>query len=260
MPFLMTLASGSQGNCTLVSDGKTHILIDAGISARRIAAELKAAQLELSEISGILITHEHSDHIAGLGTLTRRYGLPVYAGMTTAGKLEEKFAGAQINPFAVGLGFTLGGMEISTFPTPHDTPESTGFVIHADRSRAVIATDMGWVPDEVLENLCRADLLLIEANHDIDMLKNGSYPYYLKTRILGQRGHLSNAACAAAVEIAVGKGAKRILLGHLSRDNNTPALALGGVRDALRAAGAEEEKDFSLTVAPRACHSQCYSF
>jgi len=260
MPLLMTLASSSRGNCTFVSDGRTHILVDAGISARRIAAALRAADIGPQELSGVLITHEHADHVSGLATLTKRYGLPVYAGLRTAAALERTIAPQYIRPFEIGNDFMLGGLGISSFLTPHDTPESAGYVIRAGNSSAVIATDMGHVTETARQSICRADILLIEANHDIEMLKNGSYPYYLKRRILGARGHLSNLDCAAAVLAAVKSGVTRVLLGHLSEENNTPELALETVGGALRVDGAEQDRDYALCVAPRTAPGEIFQF
>lgn len=248
MPMLCTLASSSSGNCTLVSDGKTNLLIDAGISARRIRAALRA--LDIGEVSAVLLTHEHTDHISGLKTLVSRCRVPVYASRLTAAAVEELVAPGLLNAFDAGDGFEIGNIGLQSFLTPHDTPESVGYLFCAGKSRAVVATDLGCVPPRALSYISEADVLLIEANHDPDLLKNGPYPGFLKKRILSDRGHLSNAACAQAVSFAAEKGnLKRVLLGHLSAENNTPALALSQVSGALSRLGLN---GLSVEVAPRA--------
>ncbi len=252
MPMLCTLASGSSGNCTLVSDGKTHILIDAGISARRITRALDALGLHTGELSAVLLTHEHADHIAGLKTLTARYRVPVYASARTAAAVESVVAEGLLNAFPAGGQFEIGSIGAQTFLTPHDTPESVGYALEAGHTRIVLATDLGHVPEQALGYICTADILLIEANHDIGLLKQGPYPYFLKKRILSDNGHLSNDACAQAVSSAVEKGVKTVLLGHLSAQNNTPALAFSQVCGVLGQLGAKLGRDVCVEVAPRA--------
>ena len=227
-------ASGSSGNCMCISSGSTNILIDAGISMRRIEASLRGAGLELKDISGVLITHEHSDHVSGLKMLIKHYGIPVYAPHTVANRLRGMLP--DIDPclriISVGQDFGLGCLLVRAFHTPHDTDESVGYRIEGDGCFAM-ATDMGHITDEVLESLSGADTVLIEANHDVDMLSYGSYPVYLKRRILSARGHLSNENCAKLALYLCRHGTRQIVLGHLSRENNRPDLALAAVRSQL---------------------------
>lgn len=233
--LLTTFASGSTGNCALVSAGGGNILIDAGISMKRIRENLSVSGLSPEHLSGILITHEHSDHINGLAMLTKYYAVPVYAPGVLAGNLLRCVPGLEqcVRVIPVGEGFELGGMSVTAFHTPHDTDESVGYRI--ERGCALgFATDMGCVTEEAVCALRGCDAVLIEANHDTDMLVSGSYPPYLKRRILSPRGHLSNADCARLASDLADSGAKYIVLGHLSRENNTPELAYTTVYNALR--------------------------
>ncbi len=227
-------ASGSSGNCLLLSSGDTNILIDAGISMRRVEAALAQTGHTMREIGGVLITHEHSDHISGLRMLLKYYHVPVYAPRTVAarlrGMLPEIDGCLQVIP--VGESFLLGQLFIRAFHTPHDTDESVGYRVEGDGIFA-LATDMGCVTDEVLEGLAGADTVLIESNHDEEMLRYGPYPVYLKRRILSDHGHLSNDTCALLALKLAQSGTERIILGHLSRENNTPMRALDTVRGGL---------------------------
>ena len=220
-------ASGSGGNCALLSDGDTHILIDAGISARRISQSLGAAGLDIRKLDGVLITHEHSDHVSGLKTLLKTTELTVYAPHTVAarlcGALPEAVDRLRVIPTLSPV--RVGALRVTAFHTPHDTDESVGYRVEG-RGVFALATDMGHVTDEVLEGLSGADAALIESNHDLDMLMDGPYPVYLKRRILSDRGHLSNADCAVLARKLAESGTRTIILGHLSRENNRPELAL----------------------------------
>lgn len=220
-------ASGSSGNCLLLSSGSTHILIDAGISKRRIEAALAQTELSMRDIGGVLITHEHSDHISGLKMLIKYYSVPVYAPHTVANRLRGVLP--EIEPclhiIPVNDSFIIGELSVTAFHTPHDTDESVGYRVCGD-SVFAIATDMGHVTEEVSAALTGADTVLIESNHDEDMLRYGEYPFYLKRRILSDNGHLSNACCALLARRLAENGTRRVILGHLSRDNNTPSLAM----------------------------------
>lgn len=237
---ISVFASGSSGNCLLVSDGGSHILIDAGISLRRMQESLSRCSLDWRDISGVLITHEHSDHIYGLASLARRRVLRVYAPHTVAsrllGAMPELDDLLQIIP--VGKPFPLGGLSVTAFHTPHDTDESVGYRIEGSAVYAH-ATDTGSVTDELVAGLSGADTVLIEANHDERMLRDGPYPFFLKKRILSARGHLSNADCAALARRLVETGTRRVVLGHLSDTNNRPELATEAVRAALAGLDAE---------------------
>ena len=253
MMRLTTFASGSSGNCALLTMDGVHILLDAGISCRRICENLSLSGVQPGDLAAVLITHEHSDHIAGLATLIKRCAAPVCAPRAVAGYLDRTVAGvaARLRVVTPGEALDVGGLTVRCFPTSHDTAQSVGWRVEGGRIFA-LATDTGCVTPEVEAGLAGADAVLIEANHDVDMLLAGPYPYYLKRRILSERGHLSNADCAAlALRLAEG-GTRQILLGHLSRENNSPARAFETVSAALagRAAlyVAPAEDRFTLEV------------
>ncbi len=244
---ICTFASGSRGNCTLVSVSGKNFLIDAGISMKRICANLAACSLGPRDIDGIFITHQHSDHIGGLGMLTKHYDIPVYAPRSTATHLLVSLGCADelINVFPVGTSLDFGEVSISSFATSHDTEESAGYRLEGDKVFA-IATDTGVVTDSVLRGLSGADAVVIESNHDLEMLRYGPYPYPLKKRILSPKGHLSNDDCARLAAHLADTGTEYIVLGHLSRDNNTPAKAFQTVSSLLQGRGVK------LFVAPEA--------
>lgn len=246
------LFSGSKGNCTYVGTAAGGILVDVGVSAKRIKAALCDREISPERIFGILITHEHSDHIAGLRVLTKQYGIPVYAAPGTLTALLSMKA-VDVASDLIPLDETavcVGDMQVTPFHTPHDAAESMGFCIETpDERRIAVATDMGEMRPSVLERLSNCDLVHMESNHDVTMLQNGPYPYPLKKRILSVSGHLSNTACAqAACELAA-TGVARFTLAHLSEQNNTPALALQTTGAALCQAGFTMGADYLLQVA-----------
>lgn len=258
---LCTLASGSSGNSLLVTDGRTHVLVDAGISCRRICTGLKELGVEPTELAGVLITHEHSDHISGLTTLTKQLRLPVYASPGTGRQLCYRIAFLEelLRPVAPGEGFSIGGLAIESFPTSHDAAESVGYALSAGGRKAAVVTDLGYVTGAVLCGIRGADLLVAEANHDVEWVQSGPYPYHLKARILGDRGHLSNEAGAELAWTAVEGGARTVVLAHLSHENNTPARAHEVVRGVLERRGAAVGWDVALEVAPRSEKSRRYT-
>ena len=258
---LCTLASGSSGNSLLVTDGRTHVLVDAGISCRRICTGLKELGVEPKELAGVLITHEHSDHISGLTTLTKQLRLPVYASPGTGRQLCYRIAFLEelLRPVAPGEGFSIGGLAIESFPTSHDAAESVGYALSAGGRKAAVVTDLGYVTEAVLRGIRGADLLVAEANHDVEWVQSGPYPYHLKARILGDRGHLSNEAGAELAWTAVEGGARTVGLAHLSHENNTPARAHEVVRGVLERRGAAVGRDVALEVAPRSEKSRRYT-
>ena len=247
-----TIASGSGGNCLLVSGGDTYILIDAGISCRRITQALHALGIAPEQLSAVLITHEHSDHICGLATLAKKCGVPVYASPGTAKALEYRipFRDGQLHAAPVGEDIQVGELTVRSFPTSHDTAQSTGYTVALDGHRMCLATDLGVVSDEVLQAVRGVDVLVVESNHDVDWLRTGPYPPYLQERILGDRGHLSNESGAELAVCAARSGTHTIILAHLSRENNTPARALEVCRGRLSAAGIDPDRDVLLSVAP----------
>ena len=249
---LTTLASGSSGNCALLSDGETHLLLDAGISCRRICAALAGLDIPPESLSGVLITHEHADHISGLATLHKRFRLPVYTSPGTARQLCYRIAALEdvVRPCAPGSSFTVGGLDVETFPISHDAAEPMGFAVSDGERKAALVTDLGVVTEAVRRGMAGARLVLVEANHDPDWVRSGPYPYYLQARILGEKGHLSNEDGGALALAAADGGARTVVLAHLSRENNTPQRAYDAVSAILDAHGAREN-GLTLAVAPR---------
>lgn len=232
---LCTFASSSRGNCALIRSGGTAILVDAGISCRRIRQRLGALNLTPDQLSGILITHEHTDHISGLSIFLKYHPMPLYVTPGTGVALARKMPQFRelLRPIPAGSSFTIGDLGINSFSTSHDAADSVGYRVADERRTAVIATDLGRVTSIVLDAVRGADLAMIEANHDEDWLRSGPYPYALQNRILGDRGHLSNEACGEFAVSLASAGADILLLAHLSPENNTPERARTVVGDIL---------------------------
>ena len=253
MSKFCTLFSGSSGNCTFISDGKTNLLIDAGVSASRICSTLADIGCFPCDIDAILLTHEHRDHISGVSVLSRNYSIPVYA---TAGTMERTLATTgwicddYVHTFSTNDKFAIGDIEIFPFSIPHDTADPVGYTFRFDGKYYSIATDLGYVSEEVLKHLCKSEAVLIESNHDVNMLMNGPYPYPLKKRILSEKGHLSNDNCAHLAAQLVKWETKRITLGHLSEKNNTPQLAYEATAKCFADNSIEIGKDVILQIAP----------
>jgi Metal-dependent hydrolases of the beta-lactamase superfamily I len=249
---IQTLASSSSGNSSLVSHGGTHVLIDAGISCKRIKLALQTRGLELRDLSAVLVTHSHGDHVGGLQTLSKHSNVNIFATEQTLCSISPVIAaGTQLDTVAPGGEFTSGALSFRVFATSHDAPGSVGFVVEADGRRLIFATDLGIVTQEILDMASGAQLALIESNHDLQMLKCGYYPPSLKRRIMSDVGHLSNLAGASFALQLSKSGARRIILAHLSHENNTPELAYQCTYERLNKAGAEVGGDVMLSVAPR---------
>lgn len=231
---IVTFASGSTGNCCLVSDGGVNVLIDAGISARRIVQGLGVLGLAPQDVCGVLITHEHSDHISGLPVLVKRTGMRIFAPSELGEVLKrvKPELSESIDYIPPDGGLCVGDVRITAFPTLHDASASFGYRIEGSEVFA-FATDTGHISDELLEGLQGADTVVIEANHDKVMLKNGPYPPFLKQRVLSKHGHLSNDDCAKLACLLADGGTRQIILGHLSQQNNTPEAAETAVSEAL---------------------------
>ena len=247
-----SLYSGSSGNATYVSDGKTGILIDAGLSGRQITQALSQIGVLPETLSGILITHEHSDHIKGAGILSRKYHIPIYANAGTwasmASQLGALPAGAR-REFETDGDFYVGSLSVMPFSIPHDASDPVGFRVFSGVRSVATATDMGYIKKDVLKALSGADLVLLESNHDPDMLKrNPHYSAALKRRILGSHGHLSNETSAAGVLSLYETGVRRVVLGHLSGENNTPQLAMDTALNAVVREGLTPNEDIFLDL------------
>jgi len=248
------LFSGSSGNAIYVGCDGAHILIDAGLPGIRVAKALESVGVSPGELDAILVTHEHSDHIHGVGVLSRKYDVPVYATAGTWSAMESKIgavAAKNICMIEPEINFFLGPIEITAFSTPHDAADSVGYAFELDQARFALATDLGCVRDGWLKYALGADSVLLEANYDPDMLKAGPYPYDLKKRILSRRGHLSNDDAGQVAARLIQSGARQIVLGHLSKENNFAELALKSAEIALMTEGIEIGRDADVRVALR---------
>lgn len=274
-----SLFSGSSGNCIFIGTDKTRILIDAGLSGIAIMSALKSIGEDPCNIDGILVTHEHSDHIKGVGVMSRKFDIPIYASKKTweqmvscIGSIKDKnikiieretkkplqcslleYAGEceELEECSSYKTFEIGDMGITCWPISHDAKEPVSYALLVDNMKISVATDMGYVTETVRENLQNSDLLFIESNHDVEKLKKGSYPWPLKKRILSNIGHLSNEACASVVQECVKEGTKQVILGHLSQENNFPHLAYNASKRMLDEIGCVIGRDVYLSVAKR---------
>lgn len=254
---LCSIASGSSGNCVYVGSDATHLLIDVGISGKRTEAGLKELGLKMNEIDGIFITHEHADHISGLGVLARKYGIPIYA---TKGTIEAIRHSSSVGEIDQSLFQTITPDEkcivkdLSLYPmhTSHDAADPVAYRISHGSQKVGIITDLGCYTDYTVECLKDLDVLYLEANHDVHMLQVGPYPYYLKQRILGERGHLSNESAGKLLSRLLHDKMQAIVLGHLSKENNLPELAYESVRVEVTMSDTKYNgNDFPLYVAKR---------
>lgn len=252
MAKAVSLFSGSKGNSYYIGTSSEGVLIDAGRNCKQILLALEANELDIKKIGGIFITHEHTDHCSALKVLTKKYDIKVYG---SAGTLNAMIRTDKINPDArvevIENEIEIGNMLVKRINTSHDAAESCCYkVTTSDGKSALIATDMGIMLPKIREAAHSSDFVVLESNHDIEMLKNGIYPFILKRRILSDRGHLSNVACANELVELVKNGTLRLMLGHLSEENNTPAIALRTSVEALENAGMKYKSDFTLDIAP----------
>ena len=261
MLSITTLASGSSGNCLLVRGGDTAVLIDAGISCRRITAALNELNIDPASLSAVLVTHEHTDHVCGLATMVKKLPVPIYASIGTAYRLTH-YTGLpeeRLVPIPAGSSFDVGSLHCTSFSTSHDAADSVGYTVERNGCKLALATDLGCVTDTVRNAVLGSQAVVLESNHDVDWLRSGPYPYPLKQRILGDRGHLCNEAGADLALLAAKAGAKTILLAHLSHENNTPQRAYDVTCHRLSANGIDPERDVVLAVAPRSRPSPTYT-
>ncbi|HOP65217.1 MAG TPA: MBL fold metallo-hydrolase [Spirochaetota bacterium] len=227
---ICSIASSSSGNSIYVGTDSTHILIDSGISGKRLKAGLDVIGIDPSEIDAVLITHEHSDHIKGLGVVSRRYGIPIYATERTWSKIQTSGLTGNIDEglfheIVPDTDFFINDVIIHPFNSFHDAVQPVCYTFRKGGKKISVATDLGCYNSYIADKIKDSDLLFIEANHDIDMLKKGSYPYYLKKRILSDTGHLSNEMSARLISEVMHENLRYVVLGHLSKENNIPELA-----------------------------------
>lgn len=254
---LCSIASGSSGNCIYAGTDHVHLLVDAGISKKKIESGLAGIGLKEEELHGILVTHEHSDHVKGLGVMARKFGIPIYA---TRGTIQAILSDKRLGeidpdlflPVEAGVDFTIGEVTVKPVATSHDAAEPVAYVVKNENRSAGVITDLGKYDHSLVDKLQNLDVLLLEANHDVNMLQVGVYPYYLKRRILGEKGHLSNEACGQLLDEVLHDGVKKVLLGHLSKENNYPQLAYETVKMEITMGDSPYKgSDFPIEIAPR---------
>ncbi len=245
-----SLSSGSSGNCYLVQEGRSLLLLEAGVGVRRIQRELASLGFSTSDLTAVLVTHEHVDHWRSAVALARRNQFPVVCSegsWVAAG--EDRTPTLPVRP---GNSETLGEITVEPFSLSHDAREPVGFVLRSQGASLCLATDTGRMTDEIFERASGVDLVILEANHDVEMLVRGPYPAYLKKRILGDRGHLSNEEAGRTIARLAQRGPRRFWLAHLSDTNNSPGVALKSVQAVLRREGVEQPR---VDVALRDCRS-----
>ncbi|MDD3241036.1 MAG: MBL fold metallo-hydrolase [Lachnospira sp.] len=263
---MMTIASGSSGNCIYVGSDDTHILIDAGISRKKIEEGLHAAELSLKDISAVFVTHEHSDHIKGIGVMARKDEIPVYStsgtingilGTSTLGDMPQDL----FHEIEKNQDICIGDLCIHDFQVSHDANDPVAYTISKDHKKAGIITDLGIYDDYIVENLKGSEVMLVEANHDVNLLQVGSYPYYLKQRILGKKGHLSNESSGQLINALLHDNIGKIMLGHLSKENNYDKLAYETVKLEIDMSENQfKANDFDIEVAKRSEPSNIINF
>lgn len=248
-----SLYSGSSGNSLFIQSKNTKLLIDAGVSSKKIENALNELNVMPSSLDGILITHEHSDHIQGLGTFAKKFNIPVFVNSKTLDnmpKQKEKLSKNIIKNFEVGENFEIKDLKIKSFSIPHDAANPCGFTISNNSKSIGIATDIGHMTPSILKELEPSDFLLLEANYDPEVLKFSPYPYALKTRIAGPNGHLPNEIAGKTISYLLKNNLKQAMLGHLSKENNFPELAYKTVVEEL-IANNYDENSLHLSVASR---------
>ena len=263
---ICSIASGSSGNCIYAGSESTHLLFDTGISGKRIAAGLNDLGLTTGDIQGILVSHEHIDHISGLGVVARKYGIPIYASQGTIDAIKAcssvgKIDSSLFHVIEADRCFSIGDIEINPIKTSHDAAEPLAFSMQNGKSRAAVVTDIGTYDSYIIDRLKNMDVLFLEANHDINMLQVGVYPYYLKQRILGEKGHLANEYAGRLLGQVLHDDFKVAVLGHLSKENNYEELAYETVKlEVDTGDNPYTGEDFPIEVAKRDCLSEVINF
>ena len=258
------LGSGSSGNCYVLWTEQTTILVDAGLGIRSLKRSLLEAGHAVADIDAILVTHDHADHIKAVGYMSKDYDVPVYATELVHEGINSNYSvGIKVRPekkhvIEKGVRFSVGDFQVTPFGVPHDSNDCVGYRIEAEGITFVILTDVGHVTTEIQKEVARAHYLVVEANHDVDMLKIGPYPAYLKGRILSDRGHMSNATCGQLLAEHASQHLRHVWLCHLSEENNHPELARKTVEGILHGYGIVPGKDFELEVLRRRNASEIY--
>ena len=262
---ICSLASGSSGNCYVVRGGDTFVLVDAGISGRQIRERLAAIGLAPARLSAVLVTHSHSDHVKGLAGLLKTTDAAVYANPATVRESCADIPAERLQAFETGASFTIGDLEVDSFPVSHDTGDPAGFSFCRGGRQLSIVTDTGIVTPPVMDQIRGADILVLESNHDENILRMGRYPWFLKQRILSEKGHLSNEAAAKALALALEEEAaegqvrqRTVLLAHLSQENNFPEMAMATMSNILEERGLLSA-GVKIRILPRTEQSPVYT-
>ncbi len=254
MATLQPLFSGSSGNAVLVESKEHALLVDSGVSGKKIVSALCENRKSISGISAILITHEHIDHIQSAGILSRKYHIPIFANAKTWEAMRPVIGdipASLCREIRLGEAFSVGDIEVQSFSIPHDAASPVGYNFHIGKHKYTVATDIGKMSEKLFLSLCGSEEILLESNYDVVMLQKGAYPPALKRRISGENGHLSNKEAAAVCARLASLGTKKIILGHLSQENNTPRLAFDMAKLRIEECGVLVGRDVQLFVAPR---------
>ena len=254
-----SLYSGSSGNSLFVESKNTKILIDAGVSCKKIDQALQDINVDPSTLDGILVTHEHRDHVQSLGTISKKFDLPVFVNQETLDEMpaqRDKIAEKNIKLFKVDDKFEVGDLLIKPFAIPHDAANPCGFSVYKDKSKISVATDIGHMTNSILKSLEESLFVLLEANYDPKVLQCSSYPFVLKSRIAGPTGHLPNEMAGKTISYLLQSGLKNAMLGHLSKESNFPELAYQTVLDELITTKEYNGSNLKLSVASRDTHSK----
>jgi len=248
-----SLYSGSSGNCLFVENNSTKILVDCGVSGKKVCEGLESIDKKIEDIDAIIVTHEHSDHVQSLGLISKKYNIPVYANTETWQAMptqSQKILENNKKTFNNDNDFEIGNLLIHPFSTPHDAANPCGFNIYSGKRKISIATDLGHMDNVILENLKGSSFILLESNYDPEILKVSKYPYILKQRIAGPNGHLSNSTAGKTIGCLIQNDLKTVMLGHLSKENNFPELAYQTVVEELIVQNIDTN-EISLSVANR---------
>lgn len=250
------LASGSSGNCALLATDRTRILVDAGLSFRALVRRLESIGERVEALNAVLVTHEHSDHVSGLVRLAARLRLPVYISRLTAPAIVWAENTPPLECFQAGAAFTVGDIQVESFGIPHDAIDPVGFCLYAEGIKIAVATDLGYIPESVKFHLRRANLMLLESNHDLEMLKVGPYPWSVKQRVMSRVGHLSNDMMSDFLLRDFDGSPARLILGHLSENNNHPEIVRLVATQALERRGLTTP----LEIASQSHPTEVYQF
>ena len=256
-----SLYSGSTGNCLFVETDHAKVLIDAGVSSKKIVSALSSISINVDDIDAILVTHEHSDHVQSLGTISNKFDIPVFANAETWNampKQKDKILDHNVNFFHVDEDFEIGDLKVLPFCIPHDAANPCGFNLFYNDNKLSVATDLGHITSNVLNHLDGTNFLMLEANYDPEVLKCGRYPFMLKSRIAGPNGHLSNNLAGKTISHLIGSGLSNVVIGHLSKDNNFPELAYTTVLEEL-AVNNYCASDVNISVASPTSPSDLFS-